>query len=338
MKLLLALVVTVLGLSAFPKVAFADEIILPLTDDTFLDQNEPNYAFGNGSSLLVSANQNENKIILLKFDLAGIPKDSTIQSASLTMEATGCGGRDESPEMLLSYANDSWSEQTARWTGRPRIGVEVDLIDAYPRTKLFDVTSAVSKWFKGTIANRGVILTIQGGPYECEFRSQERDPDDVQLLVHYQPPLKNLYIPTGTFKVPTITLQNSSSSATSSPAAIATATSTVSPSISPDATPESTAMDASEVESLDKAAEDNDAIVITPRQVIIGLLGVVVILLVTLATLVMSKIRSKNVISPVYVNLSQAPKETSITQKLTSPETKSDPKAPTLEEPPGSIK
>ncbi len=283
MKLFLCLLVLVLGLSVFPKLAYADEVVLPPTDDTFIDQNEPSYTFGHSSSLWATAKPNENRIILLKFSLSGIPKDSTIQSANLSMRANTCGGLDETPTMLLSYSNDDWSEETVRWTGRPRIGLDIDVIDAYPRTKLFDMTTPVSKWVKGTTANYGVILTIQGGPYECEFRSIERDPDDVQLIVQYQPPAKTLSLTNVGFKAPVFTLQDvSSGSGQSSPSATPAALPSSNPEVLLTTTPED------ELPS-EKSPEAQGNIVITPQQVIIGLVSLVALLLIALAAVMIRK-------------------------------------------------
>ncbi len=299
-KLFCSLLLVVLGLSVFPKVVSAAEVVLPLTDDTFIDQNEPNATFGGSSTLFVTAKPDQNRIILLKFGLSEIPKDSNIRSASLTMRADTCGGLDETPRMLLSYSNDDWSESTAKWIGRPRIGLDIDLIDATPRTKTFNMTTAVSKWVKGTTTNKGVILTIQGGPYECEFRSIERDPDDIQLIVQYEPPAKSLVLPNANFKLPLITLHDvSSGSAQATPAA--------SPSISPSSTPEPAPTSTPEA---DTSSEKDQNLVITPQQMIIGLVALVIILLVALAGVVISKMRSKPVTTPATPEIETKTTET----------------------------
>jgi hypothetical protein len=164
------------------------EVKLTVTDDTYISQSSPDSINGNKTFLTAAAQPQDNRLILLKFSTAQVPKGSVIGSATLLMTSYSCSGADTTPVLQLNYALDDWNEDTARWTGKPRTGLDVAVIDASPTIKSFNVTSAVNKWVQGTTTNNGFIVSFQGGPYTCNFYSKERTTDSINLIVKFIPP------------------------------------------------------------------------------------------------------------------------------------------------------
>lgn len=307
LKLFLSVCVAVLTFILLPQVALAVEITLSPSQDTFIDQDYPTDNFGNYSTLYVSTTD-INKHILLKFDLADIPKGSTINSATLLMDANGCGGQDETPELLLSYANDNWGEQSVTWNTRPRVGVQIDLIDANPRLKSFAVTKAVTSWFTKTKPNYGMILTVQGGPYSCEFHSRERSLDDITLVVDYKAPFTFMPLKDIRLDVPLITLNQDSTPAaqTASPTSNPLDTVVATASASPIETPAAASLNDQQLQSI----PENDADVsLTPRQIIALLLVIIAVLVLAMVVVVMNKKETKVGNTIVIKNISEEPEE-----------------------------
>lgn len=164
------------------------EVKLAVTDDTYITQSSPDAINGNKTSLSVKAYPGDNRLILLKFSTANVPKGSNIGSATLLLTSYSCTGESESPGLVLSLASDDWNEETARWNGRPRIGTDIKMIDPAPQIKSWNVTQTVNKWVQGTAENNGFILALQGAPYACSFYSKEKTSDSINLIVRFIPP------------------------------------------------------------------------------------------------------------------------------------------------------
>jgi len=164
------------------------EVRLTVTDDTYISQSSPDAINGNKTSLSAKGQPQDNNFILLKFSTSQIPKGSRIGSATLLMTSYSCIGADQTPILELYDTSDDWNEETARWTGRPQLGFSLGLIDATPQIKSWNVSSKVDKWVQGTSSNNGLIVTVQGGPYACNFYSKEKTNDSINLIVQFIPP------------------------------------------------------------------------------------------------------------------------------------------------------
>lgn len=175
----------------------AVEAKLTLTDDTYISQSNPDTINGAKTSLSVSSQSTtDHNLIMLKFSTASIPVGSMISSATLLMTSYSCTGQNPKPTLLLSYADDDWTEETARWVGRPRIGMDFGPISALPATKSWIVTRAVSNWFQKPADNHGFVLAIEGTSYACNFYSKEKTTTPISLLVKYTPPVVDSTKPT----------------------------------------------------------------------------------------------------------------------------------------------
>jgi len=88
-------------------------------DDTYIDSEEPYINFGNYDILEVygSKSSNEKKITYLKFDLSGIPINSTIIDARLEIDfSIGTIGKGM---FCHRSQNITWSEKTIIWENAP---------------------------------------------------------------------------------------------------------------------------------------------------------------------------------------------------------------------------
>lgn len=171
------------------QAASASEVKLTVTDDSYISQGNPDSIYGNKVTLTSATLQPQSHdIMLLKFSTSRLPKGSSISSAKLLLTSYSCSGDDASPQYGLGYLDRDWNEETVRWNGRPQISLDLDVIDASPTVKSFDVTKAVAKWLENPTTNYGVAIVVQGGPYGCNFYSKEKTTDAINLVVRYQAP------------------------------------------------------------------------------------------------------------------------------------------------------
>ncbi len=183
--------VSILFFLFFAKNIFAEDIKqvrLTVTDDTYISQSSPDAINGNKTFLTAKAQSQNYNLILLKFSTSQVPKGSDIGSATLLMTSYSCSGADTTPTLELYDSINDWNEDTARWNGRPRQGMSQGIKDATPQTKSWDVTSKVNTWVQGSSNNYGLIVTVQGGEYTCNFYSKEKTNDSINLVVKFIPP------------------------------------------------------------------------------------------------------------------------------------------------------
>jgi hypothetical protein len=116
LTLLATLCIVVLGLS---PVARADSLTFGASADTYVTASNTGASFGTTGNSRVSGSP--EKIAYYKFDVAGIPSGSTINSASLSL--TGVGTQTPQTVTVRSVGN-SWSNSTTYAT-RPALGAVV---------------------------------------------------------------------------------------------------------------------------------------------------------------------------------------------------------------------
>lgn len=148
---------TALGL---PVVAMAGPLSLSLTDDAWVNANDPANRYSATSALAVHAWGPKDG--LLKFDntaLAG----ASINSATLTFylrEIAVCGS------VVVYPIASNWVEETVTWNARPTIAATPAASVAVCPQDIgevqVDLTSLVQSWADGSVANYGVLLRAQG--------------------------------------------------------------------------------------------------------------------------------------------------------------------------------
>jgi hypothetical protein len=96
------------------------EMILPPTDDTYIDESNPDSVFGSVTELSVDGGNYE--IPYIKFDLSSVtaPVDVAILKLYITSGAVG-------PHNVYKVADNSWTESTLTWNNAPAYGEEIGM-------------------------------------------------------------------------------------------------------------------------------------------------------------------------------------------------------------------
>jgi hypothetical protein len=147
----------------------------------------------------------------LRFDLSGLPSDSTITSATLRLRHAG--GQDypgQSRTTTFYRVTGSWSEASLTWNNRPGYAEAVGSVSTTYNLQdwvSLDVTNLVRAWVSGSQPNYGLVAigpesTV--GIYRIFFSSEDiRSPE---LQISYfppQPPVLDLWPGTRTVKAST---------------------------------------------------------------------------------------------------------------------------------------
>ena len=212
----------------------ATMVTLLASEDATVAQSSPTTNFGAAETLIVSHDEFiQERLALLKFDIANIPAEATINSAKLQLDRISTTFP-VAMDIQVQRVQANWSEGTVIWNTRPTLSATViDSITAPASppalTIEWDILSLVQGWHNNTFSNQGLALinpTIDNNDHI--FASSEA------ASTITRPPLVIDYtLPTAT---PTGTLTPSATpTSTSTP----TSTFTPTPTISPTAIPSS---------------------------------------------------------------------------------------------------
>lgn len=195
----------------FPRIAIAKVVTLNPAFDTTVVSSLPQNNYGTNDRLTVGKNYKDfppnGRVFqtLVKFDLSQIPKNSTINSATLRLYQVGedqcqeaCAWEKSSFSIYLYLTDENWSENSVTWSNQPSYSFyEMPLTGTIGKEsgyKNWDVEIFVKKWVSQTSLNYGFLLRAPGlditGP-DCaaEFYSRESSLSKPQLAVDYTPPL-----------------------------------------------------------------------------------------------------------------------------------------------------
>lgn len=142
------------------------------TADAYIYQYAPTTNYDGSDQLRVGSKQ--IFATLLRFDLAQIPADSSVQAAWIDLFASGWGGSAATISAYrvlrgvthseatwnLAAAASPWALPGANSVGTDRAGQPERSFDATTvlRWYTFDVTSLAQQWVEGSLANNGVLL------------------------------------------------------------------------------------------------------------------------------------------------------------------------------------
>jgi Filamin/ABP280 repeat/EGF-like domain/Human growth factor-like EGF len=152
--------------------------------DTYVSASAMRRSFGSEKKLLVSAKHEA----LVRFDLASIPANAVIDSATLTVSVNGGDEEDDDDgddgdheghviaPIKLHRATAAWNEQSVTYTSfgqrfDPAIA-GVLMLTNRSSTKSVAVTALVQGWVTGTWPNHGVVFTTRGRQHTL-FASSE---------------------------------------------------------------------------------------------------------------------------------------------------------------------
>jgi hypothetical protein len=135
--------------------------------DTWLYLSNPNTNYETDDEVQVRGN--DNRRVLIEFNLSSIPSGATIENATMELYVTSKGSG--TPDIIVYRVNNSWTEDGTTWNSRngtenwDTAGGDYDTI-VWANTTLTDVnlwaswniTDLVQNWVNGTYTNYGMIL------------------------------------------------------------------------------------------------------------------------------------------------------------------------------------
>jgi hypothetical protein len=145
---------------------------------------------------------------LLWFDIAALPADAIVDSATLELTQTAASGETSYPIWPYLLTSD-WSEYTVTWNDQPSwvsAGDPSTTVDADPGVKTWDVSGIVQNWRKGA-KNNGILLVGDGKTVGTRlFGSRESESGPGRLTIYYHEPEPDTPTPTSTLtQTPTAT-------------------------------------------------------------------------------------------------------------------------------------
>jgi hypothetical protein len=159
-----------LGLLSAP--AWADTTSLPLTDDAWINANNPGTNFGLDADIFVhSWGPKEG---LVRFDAATI-SGQTVSSATLELYLSSIR---DSGEISIHAITSSWNETTVTWNNQPPAESVATAIVSLTTgdaggTVVIDVTGAVQRWADGSLADAGFLI-VTSDSIKAYFDAKER--------------------------------------------------------------------------------------------------------------------------------------------------------------------
>lgn len=173
----------------------AVQLILDARADAWVNEDQPNTNYGAQTSLLVGRDLDRDdnafdRIALVTFDLADLPPEAQIQSATLRLYQTGAAGA--STYWVYPRAiTGSWSQNSVTWNTMPdttSAGSGANL-NSSAGWKTWDVTDIVEEWAQGALTNNGISLN--GGADaigDRTFDAREAGSRPPQLVIEYTLP------------------------------------------------------------------------------------------------------------------------------------------------------
>ena len=172
--------------------------------DTFIAADTPDQNYGANTALTVRrlGNEENDAIILIRFDLSSMPPQTDVQSAQLSLILTDDDG--ELFPIIDAYAvTQPWQEMTVTWQTQPTLAnesVSAATVEKTPsRAFSWDVTPLVAEWLAHPQTNYGLALRVRGQDLEALRVFGSRESDDIpRLTLAYTLPALERPTPTPT--------------------------------------------------------------------------------------------------------------------------------------------
>src|SRR4030043_429777 len=116
-KLLIFLLPALILLFVLPGIALAETTELTAVADSFVNDGYPENNYASAHSFVIS-HYSFYRWSLVRFDLASIPEEATIDSATLKLYLYDSSGDSSIPTMTAKILN-GWSETQVKWSNRP---------------------------------------------------------------------------------------------------------------------------------------------------------------------------------------------------------------------------
>jgi hypothetical protein len=266
----IAILLPLLTLFLFPKLADAETKTLNSTKDTYVNSGSAyvDRSYGSVAALTIS-NKYVERLGYLQFGNLDLPENATIDRAYLNLYLYELHYSDRA-KLNVGPVTGDWEENEPTWNNKPTINqtlaseVEIQLDE--PGWKEINITDLARRWHEGTSENKGVFIYPYGhlyGTAETEyaftFKPKDAAENSPQLVIEYQLP-EEPESPT-----PTEVIAPSPTSTPVDEAAVAEEASPT-PALEPSPTPEEESPEATE------EAEEKEGMVLslTTGQAVIG--------------------------------------------------------------------
>jgi len=210
-----------LSLLVIPTKAMSASVVLYASADTFISSKNPSTNYGTEDFLelaYTTSGGNDQRHILLKFDLSTIPSTAVITDARIRLyqiNPSACDGTVTPNEVTLRKKWDAWEETEMDWSSG--IGnVPITTRTGNCSTNWgFIVTDTVQDWVNGEENNGFILMGFSSTIYTRFFYSREHGTNMPELDVSYTLP-----------DASTSTTTSTSTSTSTSTVSVSTSTST----------------------------------------------------------------------------------------------------------------
>jgi YVTN family beta-propeller protein len=151
---------------------------LPVTGDSYTQQNQPTANNGSTATLIVNGSTTTHRNVYIQFSLAPLPAGLTSANVSIATMKLFVTGVTTSGTFDVDLVTSPWTEKTITYNTAPTLGTTV--ASALPITAssagnyiVVNVTSAMQAWLTGT-SNFGLALVpTSGSAINAAFDSKE---------------------------------------------------------------------------------------------------------------------------------------------------------------------
>ncbi len=146
---------------------------LAATADAGTIEGAPTFTGPNAYLVLSQRGNGDYDNNFIQFDLAAIPADATIDSASLHLNVSAGGG---SVDVAAGRVDAAWAEATVNWSNQPPAtwNGPVTTITA-PGDAQWSSTALVQDWHSGAVPNNGVVLRGSNNSGGGKFANSSED-------------------------------------------------------------------------------------------------------------------------------------------------------------------
>jgi hypothetical protein len=166
------------------------------SEDSYVDSEYNPRAFGTNSQLQVYNHPGtpiNSMITYMKFDLSSIPSSATINSATLGVYATSCGGTTAN-KLYVGSVKSSWNETQLVWSNKPTYVANFSSISIPGEDssgyKQWSIKQLVDNWVSGRSTNYGLSIYFgSDSNMLCQFSSSESANNKPYLTIKYTLPI-----------------------------------------------------------------------------------------------------------------------------------------------------
>lgn len=183
-----------LSLLVVPTKAMSASVVLYASADTYISSKNLMTNYGTNEYLelaYITSGGNDQRHVLLKFDLSTIPSTAVITDARVRLyqvNPSACDGVITPNEVTLRKKWDSWEETEMDWTGGFSNVAITTRTGSCSTNWGFIVTDTVQDWVNGEENNGFILMGFSSTVYTRFFYSREHATNMPQLDVSYTIP------------------------------------------------------------------------------------------------------------------------------------------------------